>query len=93
MEFPQFEFIIKRIFYFFLLLIVFALAAVFWFMFDVFLFWKYTPLSEWSPLGRVLWMTFSVLTTIASTSLFRKKSDIAPHNSAFPCIEARTMER
>lgn len=50
MEFPQFEFIIKRIFYFFLLLIVFALAAVFWFMFDVFLFWKYTPLSEWSPL-------------------------------------------
>ena len=88
MEFPQFEFIIKRIFYFFLLLIVFALAAVFWFMFDVFLFWKYTPLSEWSPLGRVLWMTFSVLTT-----LFRKKSDIAPHNSAFPCIETRTMER
>ena len=34
MEFPQFEFIIKRIFYFFLLLIVFALAAVFWFMYS-----------------------------------------------------------
>ena len=73
MEFPQFEFIIKRIFYFFLLLIVFALAAVFWFMFDVFLFWKYTPLNEWSPLGRVLWMTFSVLTTIGVNLLVQKK--------------------
>ena len=73
MEFPQFELIIKRIFYFFLLLIVFALAAVFWFMFDVFLFWKYTPLSEWSPLGRVLWMTFSVLTTIGVNLLVQKK--------------------
>ncbi len=60
MEFPQFEFIIKRIFYFFLL-------------FDVFLFWKYTPLSEWSPLGRVLWMTFSVLTTIGVNLLVQKK--------------------
>lgn len=73
MEFPQFESIIKRIFYLFGLLIVFAVAAVFWFMFDVFLFWKYTPLGEWSPLGRVLWMTFSVLTTFGVNLLIQKK--------------------
>ena len=73
MEFPQFESIIKRIFYLFILLIVFAVAAVFWFMFDVFLFWKYTPLGEWSPLGRVLWMTFSVLTTFGVNLLIQKK--------------------
>lgn len=72
MEFPQFESIIKRIFYLFILLIVFAVAAVFWFMFDVFLFWKYTPLGEWSPLGRVLWMTFSVLTTFGVNLLIQK---------------------
>lgn len=73
MELFQFEFIIKCIFYFFLLLIVSALVAVFWFVFDVFLFWRYTPLSKWSPLGRVLWMTFSVLTTIGVNLLVRKE--------------------
>ena len=73
MEFPQFECVIRRIFYVFLLLLVFSVAAVFWFMFDVFLFWKYTPLSDWSPLGRILWMTFAVLTTIGVNILFQKR--------------------
>ncbi len=49
------------------------MSAVFWFMFDVFLFWQYTPLSDWSPLGRVLWMTFSVLTTIGVNIFIKKR--------------------
>lgn len=73
MEFPLFESIIKRILYLFVLLIVFAVAAVSWFLFDVFLFWKYTPLGEWSPLGRVLWVTFSILTTISVNVIVQKR--------------------
>lgn len=73
MDFHNFECIVKHIFYIFLLFIFFALSASFWFLFDTFLFWKYTPLSEWSPLGRVLWITFSILTTIFIHIFLQKK--------------------